>query len=223
MSLPLILVLHKFGVSNAVNSTIAQILVPNRFPVTNGQLLQQHNDSADSVAADQDDLSVASTLTTNTATSRRSGRQGFQTATQGFQAKAITLRQVTRPASRVVAERHVATQRRKVDLKKLLVLDTGSSIFTASNSDFVEGIRISPTKMIMETNTGKKAMNLLAKLPLINQEVWYDPDQMTNILGFGGLIDEGVRITYDSAVEDAFYVHFPHQTLKFVRQNGVYA
>jgi hypothetical protein len=132
--------------------------------------------------------------------------------------KAVSMKQVVRHKGRGSRFGRKPT----IDLKKVLVLDTGSTLHSFANSDFVKGIQVSPTKMVMTTNAGQMELHLLAEVPGINEEVWYDPEQITNILSFGVLVDHGIRITYDSSVEDAFFVHFPNQVFKFVRKAGIY-
>jgi hypothetical protein len=221
---------YKCGEEGHTCNKCTKSIPRDQWATERGRTLLQR-DSATSVVVYNDDQSYVSAVTTNTANTaaqastgpRRSGHQGFQ-----FQSQTTT---AARPTLRSVSMKQVVRHKGRgsrfgrkpiIDLKKVLVLDTGSTLHSIANSDFVKGIQVSPTKMVMTTNAGQKELHLLAKIPGINQEVWYDPDQITNILSFGVLVDQGIRITYDSSVEDAFFVHFPNQVFKFVRKAGIY-
>ena len=63
-------------------------------------------------------------------------------------------------------------------------------------------------------------MNMKADVPGWG-EVWFDPNCMTNIFSYAQMADR-YPITYDNQKEDAFIVHLPHKSVKFMRENGLY-
>ena len=59
----------------------------------------------------------------------------------------------------------------------------------------------------------KKLCNQQTTVPEFGT-VWFQEDAITNIFGFGDLVDQD-QITYDSAKEDAFLVHMKEKTVMF--------
>ncbi|MGL4350647.1 MAG: hypothetical protein ACRCT2_08825, partial [Plesiomonas shigelloides] len=107
-------------------------------------------------------------------------------------------------------------------LNNTILLDTGSTISgTMMNPDFVTDIRPATKPITMSTNAGTKRLTMSGCVPGFGS-VYYDPEQMANIFGFSHMADQ-YRITYDSAVEDAFVVHMAHRPIKFHRTHeGLY-
>ena len=114
-------------------------------------------------------------------------------------------------------------QAEKDDLKDMFIIDTGSTIpATIMNPDLLTNLRTSKKTLRMATNAGTKDMRLVGDVIGFG-EAWYDPDMMTNILGFGHMADK-YRVQYDSAKEDAILVHTETGIIKFKRTDeGLYA
>jgi DNA-binding cell septation regulator SpoVG len=73
----------------------------------------------------------------------------------------------------------------------------------------------------MVTNAGTKKMFLKGVVNGFG-EAWYDPDQVANIFGFAKLEDQ-CRITYDSTIENAFYVQTDDGIVKLkCNKHGLY-
>ena len=101
-------------------------------------------------------------------------------------------------------------------LKNTILLDTGSTIHTGTNQDFLTDIRVSKEPTSMSTNAGSKTLTLEGTMPGLKEKVYYDPTQIANICGFALMADQ-YHITYDSHKEDAFLVHTEDGTIKFER------
>ena len=107
-------------------------------------------------------------------------------------------------------------------LKRQFLLDTGSTIKgTVSNPDMANNIRVAETPLHMKTNAGSKTLNLECDIEGFGT-AYFDPEQLANILGFADLADR-YRITYDNAIEDAFFMHTEFGILKFDRDYKLYA
>ena len=109
------------------------------------------------------------------------------------------------------------------ELKDEILLDTGSTLGATFMNPGVRGIKASKTPIKMSTNAGVKLLTSEGEVPGFGM-AWFDPTQMANIFGFSKLVDKH-RVTYDSALEDAFIVHFDNgRTLKFKRTpQGLYS
>ena len=92
-------------------------------------------------------------------------------------------------------------------------MDNGSALSLLCKPELVEKIRESKTILKMHMNAGSKLSNQQATVPEFGT-VWFQEDAITNIFGFGDLVDL-YWITYDSAKEDAFLVHMKEKTVKF--------
>jgi len=92
------------------------------------------------------------------------------------------------------------------------------------NPDLVHDIRPSRRPIGMQTNAGTKRLNITAKVPGF-REVWHDPTNMANIIGFSAMKDKVKHIQCDLNVEDAFIVtHENDDTAKFPRtKEGLHA
>ena len=102
-------------------------------------------------------------------------------------------------------------------------MDSGSSIgATFANSDLVTEIKMAKQPIMMSTNAGTKVIGLEATVKGFGK-VYYDPSMMANIFGLCDMVDR-CRVTFDSAVEDAFFVHLQDSIIKFTRTpEGLYA
>ena len=109
------------------------------------------------------------------------------------------------------------------NLKDVFILDSGSTIDgTIMNPDFVTNVRPSKSPIGMTTNVGAKLLNIEAEVPGFGR-VWFDPEQMANIFGLSKM-SERYRITYDSEIDDAFFVHTDDGIIRFGRTDeGLYA
>ena len=72
----------------------------------------------------------------------------------------------------------------------------------------------------MQTNAGSTRIDLEGNFFGLGVMYW-DEDLKVNIVRFADLITQ-YRITYDSEVEDAFYVHTDNGIIKFVRYGKLY-
>ena len=109
------------------------------------------------------------------------------------------------------------------NLEKVIILDTGSTIKgTIMNPDMVSNIGITKHPITMNTNAGKKILNIKGEMKGFGK-VYFDPQQIANIFGFSHLKDKAKRIQYDSKKEDAFIVEMEETTVKFTRTTeGLY-
>jgi len=105
--------------------------------------------------------------------------------------------------------------------KNNIVLDTGCSVPALyCNPDLVYDIRPAGEPLCMATSTGMVYVNKKATVPVIG-EVWYDPDQPTNLLSFGHMA-ERFKITHE-ANDDSFNLQMKNgDNLRFVKKNYLY-
>ena len=108
-------------------------------------------------------------------------------------------------------------------LEDTIILDTGSTISgTVMNPNFVTNVKSADKPITMSTNAGSKRLTMTGTVPGFGP-VYFDPEQMANIFGFGHMVEK-YRITYDSSVEDSFHVHMGDRIVKFHRTpEGLYA
>jgi hypothetical protein len=137
---------YKCGEEGHTCNKCTKSIPRDQWATERGRTLLQR-DSATSVVVDNDDQSYVSAVTTNTANTaaqastspRRSGHQGFQFQAQTATAPSPTLRAVS--MKQVHKGRDSRSGRKPtINLKKVLVLDTGSTLHSIANSDFVKGI-----------------------------------------------------------------------------------
>ena len=104
----------------------------------------------------------------------------------------------------------------------MMTLNTGSSIPASfMNPIFVYNIKTTDHPLMMSTNTGTKTMNLQGNVKGLGC-IWFDPNQIADIFGFSNQADNH-RITYNSAIEDAFNVHIYNRIIKFeCTKDGLY-
>jgi len=105
--------------------------------------------------------------------------------------------------------------------KNNIVLDTGCSVPALyCNPDLVYDIRPAGKPLCMATSTGMTYVNKKATVPGIG-EVWYDPDQPTNLLSFGHMA-ERFEIMHE-AKGDTFNLQMKHgDNIRFVKKNYLY-
>ena len=94
----------------------------------------------------------------------------------------------------------------KFDLKRLLLLDTGSTVHLFMNALLLTNIFISKTPLYLGTNGGVTVCN--QKGMYDDLEVWYNPTAMANVLSHGLLADK-YRIVEDSAFHSSNFLHKP--------------
>jgi len=90
----------------------------------------------------------------------------------------------------------------------------GSSIkatFTIPN--FVQDISPAKKPLRMPTNAGMKIIIMKKDFPDFG-EVWYDPSQLANIIGFQHLANKH-KVDYDRENDD-FLVDMVHKTIQFI-------
>jgi hypothetical protein len=110
-------------------------------------------------------------------------------------------------------------------LKGKILLDSASSAHVFCNPYLVDmhSIKIEDRGLHLETNGGGFSNKLTAMTPYCPERVWYNPDSVANILSLALLV-RYQRVTFDSAVEDAFVVYTKSGLLKFNRITGnIYA
>ena len=105
--------------------------------------------------------------------------------------------------------------------KNNIVLDTGCSVPALyCNPALVYDIRPASEPLCMATSTGMVYLTKKATVPVIG-EVWYDPDQPTNLLSFGHMV-ERFKIKHDTQ-DDTFNLQMKNgDNMKFVKKNYLY-
>ena len=91
------------------------------------------------------------------------------------------------------------------NMDDIIFIDTGSSVNTIKNWLLLGRIRVSNRPIPMQTNAGSTRIDLEGNFFGLGVMYW-DEDLQVNIVCFADLILR-YRITYDSEIEDAFYVH----------------
>ena len=97
---------------------------------------------------------------------------------------------------------HKQTSKLFGHLRTVIMLDTGSTLKASMcNEDMLTDIKVSPKPIVMHTNGGATRMNLEGDLNGIGR-VYYDSEQMANILGFAKLLEDPSveRIQFDSDI-----------------------
>ena len=103
----------------------------------------------------------------------------------------------------------------------LITLDTGSTLDLFGNRDLVEDLHEARECIRMFTNAGEKKICEQATVPGYGK-VWFDESAIANIFSFASLAKKH-RVTYDSAIEDAFVVHMKPEAIKFKKtDDGLY-
>ena len=106
---------------------------------------------------------------------------------------------------------HVAlTQKEKEgeqdDLKELILLDSDSNVTVFCERKYVEKVWDVQKSMGLGTNRGGSLVsNMLCIVPHLGEH-WFNPESMTNIIAMNDMTDR-YRVTMDSAVEHALFIH----------------
>ena len=106
------------------------------------------------------------------------------------------------------------------NMDDVIFIDTGSSVHTIKNRLLLSRIRVSDRPILMQTNAGSTRIDLEGDFFGLGVMYW-DEDLQVNIVCFADLVLR-YRITYDSEIEDAFYVHTDKGIIKFVRYGKLY-
>ena len=140
---------------------------------------------------------------------------------------------VSQPAVDIQEEQHVGwagvhialTQgedQQDQDLKKLILLDSDSNTTVFCEKNYVKEIWDVDESMGLGTNgggslTSRKKCNI----PHLGEH-WFNEDSITNIIAMKDMTDK-YRVTMDSAVEKALFVHLPHKVVVFKQlKNNLY-
>ena len=101
------------------------------------------------------------------------------------------------------------------DLKDVILLDSASSAHVFCNEQMVDKKWDTDQRLTLATNGGPFQTSQKGRVPKCG-DVWMSKKSMTNIFSLA-LLSDKFRITFDSAVENAFKVHTPYGILKFKR------
>ena len=84
-------------------------------------------------------------------------------------------------------------------------------------------IRKPPQPMNIQCNTGFKKVTHVGHLAGYG-EVWFDPDEVANILSLGR-VSQKYKVTYDSEGNEGFILHLPRGSKRYFKQTdrGLYA
>ena len=107
------------------------------------------------------------------------------------------------------------------DKKDWILLDSGSSVGLFHNRNLVKNVKKTDRLLELATNVGTRRNDTVAEVPAYG-EVWFDQDAIANVFSLAEMVDQ-YRVTFDSAIEDAFHVHLPDKVIKFKRSpEGLY-
>ena len=189
----------------------------------------------DSTVTSDNEQSTATTRTTRTTSSAppANGRSGARTGNnqragnwQGFQFFNMQTDLSPLPTVHSHAQKSIlghnpgpfkTTPTKINSLRDVILLDSSSSIDgTFCNPALVTNVRPADRKIGMQTNAGVTTLDTQADVPGYGP-VYLDPTHVTNIFGLANLVDTTDRVTFDSAVDDAFYVHNKQKISRFGR------
>ena len=94
-----------------------------------------------------------------------------------------------------------------------LLLDSQATIDVISNGELLKNIHHVKTMLHIRCNTGVKTTTMLGNLSGYGL-VWYFPNGIANIMSLSH-VKEKFRVTYDSALDNTFYVHKPEKIIQF--------
>ena len=94
------------------------------------------------------------------------------------------------------------------DLKKLILLDSDSNTTVFCEKKYVKEIWDVKDTMGLSLTSKKKC-----NIPYLGKH-WFKKDSITNIIAMKDMTDR-YRVTMDSAVEKALFVHLPHKVVIF--------
>jgi hypothetical protein len=92
-----------------------------------------------------------------------------------------------------------------LDLRKVILLDSQSTIDVFCNRKLLTNIHRSPTPIRLQSNGGTMELRYQGRVAGYHLDVWYNKHALTNIVAFKNLIDL-YDITY-SRPDRSFYVH----------------
>ena len=180
------------------------------------------------VAAKEQLHAIVTTTPTTDATAQAGSVRSQDTSTTQSDTASVTTQGTTQGTSHAqvwcygMAQFTLQQQRHPVpDMKKVIVLDTGSSDNLFANKDLMDNVRPGPHSIGMTTNAGEIVTNVRGDIGIFGQ-AWQEDSAATNVLALSKVADKH-RVTYDSAIEDAFNIHTPRKIMKFKRSvNDVY-
>ena len=109
------------------------------------------------------------------------------------------------------------------NMKLLVLLDSQSTTSIYGNEAFVTNIVTVEDWLRLVTNAGTLMTNQMATVPGFHKPVWFHKDAVTNILALHH-VTEKHRVTYDSALDTAFFVHYDYGIVKYDKTpNGLHA
>ena len=108
------------------------------------------------------------------------------------------------------------------DLKKLVLLDSDSNTTVFCEKKYVKEIWDVNETMGLGTNGGGRLTSTKkCNIPYLGEH-WFNEDSITNIIAMKDMTDR-YRVTMDSAVEKALFVHLPHKIIVFKQlKNNLY-
>ena len=104
------------------------------------------------------------------------------------------------------------------DLSNSLLLDSCSSEHLMCNKAMVHNIKQAPKQLDMASNGGNIVTTHQADMNKAGK-VWFNQNAIANILSLGKLADK-YRITFDSAIENAFNIHTEDGIIKFNKNSA---
>jgi hypothetical protein len=93
----------------------------------------------------------------------------------------------------------------KLDLRRVMLLDSQSTTDLCFNKELVEGINKATTKLRLKGNGGTMTVSHKARIPGYRFEVWYSKNAIANILSLKNL-GKQYHVMYDSR-DKSFVVH----------------
>ena len=103
-----------------------------------------------------------------------------------------------------------------------MILDSGSSVDLVCNAEWLSDTHLREVPMIIGTNAGTLQVDEQGTLNNCGT-VPHSDEAMTNVLSLGEMTDRH-RVTFDSAVDNAFHVHLPDRVIRFPRnERKIYA